>query len=90
MHSASLSPTNVKTYHRTREDMREARDTRLNAQTPEYRAQVAKAEGNLQLINMILMSFSAQQNACIDQRLNLSQHMHKTEEALWMMIYEMK
>ncbi|KAF4917462.1 hypothetical protein CGCVW01_v009840 [Colletotrichum viniferum] len=72
MSSASLSRTNVETYHRTRKDIREARDTRLNAQTPEYQAQVAKAEGNLQLVNIILMSFLAEQNARVNQHINLS------------------
>ncbi|KAK2742891.1 hypothetical protein CKAH01_18433 [Colletotrichum kahawae] len=90
MPDASLSQSKIKSYHGTREAMLEARNSRLKLQTPAYQVQVAKAEGNLQLINMILMSFSAEQNACIDQRVNLSQHMHRTEEALRTMIYEMK
>lgn len=72
------------------EGMLEARNRRRKLQTPEYQAQLAKAEGNLQLVNMILMSFSAEQNAGVDQRVSLSQHQRTTEEALRAMIYELK
>ncbi|KAK1973197.1 hypothetical protein LZ30DRAFT_744227, partial [Colletotrichum cereale] len=66
--------------HPTKQEMMEARDERRKLQTPEYQAQVAKAESNLQLVNMILMSFSAEQNACVDQRVSLSRHQRRTEE----------
>ncbi|KXH46322.1 hypothetical protein CSAL01_09025 [Colletotrichum salicis] len=86
-----VSPSQYKfEQHRsTKEAMLEARTKRQALRTPEYQAQVAKAEGNLQLINMILMSFSAEQNAHIDQRVNLSQHQHRTQEALQTVIYDM-
>ncbi|KAK1452821.1 hypothetical protein CTAM01_17250 [Colletotrichum tamarilloi] len=73
MSDVSPSQYNVERHRATKEATLEARIKRQAARTPEYQAQVAKAEGNLQLINMILMSFSAEQNACVDQREEISQ-----------------
>ncbi|KAL0930269.1 uncharacterized protein CTRU02_212508 [Colletotrichum truncatum] len=80
----------VAQYNAIRQAMLDARNKRREGQTPEFQAQVAKAEGNLQLINMVLMSFSAEQNACVDQRVSISHHQHRTEEALRTIMYEMR
>ncbi|WQF76937.1 hypothetical protein CDEST_02057 [Colletotrichum destructivum] len=90
MSAASSSHEWVAQYNAVQQEMLEARNKRRKVQTPEFRAQVAKAEGNLQLINMVLMSFSAEQNACVDQRVSLSHHQHRTEEALRAIVYEMR
>ncbi|KAI3526996.1 hypothetical protein CABS02_15466 [Colletotrichum abscissum] len=89
MSDVSPSQYNVEQYRATKKEMLEARIKRQTARTPEYKAQVAKAEDNLQLINMILMSFSAEQNACVDQRVSLDQHQYRTQEALRTVIYDM-
>ncbi|KAF4487583.1 hypothetical protein CGGC5_v005947 [Colletotrichum fructicola Nara gc5] len=90
MFDASSSQKKDEQYYPTKQEMMETRDSRRRLQTPEYQAQVQKAESNLQLVNMILMSFSAEQNACVEQRLSLGRHQHRTEEALRTIIYEMK
>ncbi|KXH57921.1 hypothetical protein CNYM01_14065 [Colletotrichum nymphaeae SA-01] len=90
MSDASPNQYTLKHCPATKEAMLEARDERLRMQTREHQLQVAEAEGRLQLVNMILMSLSAQQNACVDQRVSLSQHQHRTEEALRTMAYEMR
>ncbi|WQF76881.1 hypothetical protein CDEST_02119 [Colletotrichum destructivum] len=90
MSAASSNHERVAQYNAVQQAMLEARNKRRKVQTPEFQAQVAKAEGNLQLINMVLMSFSAEQNACVDQRVSLSHHQHRTEEALRAIVYEMR
>ncbi|KAK1634958.1 hypothetical protein BDP81DRAFT_451429 [Colletotrichum phormii] len=84
MSDASPNQYTLKHCPATKGAMLEARDERLRMLTREYQLQVVEAEGRLQLVNMILMSLSAQQNACVDQRvLDLSRHppMTRTQRA---------
>ncbi|OHE90272.1 hypothetical protein CORC01_14431, partial [Colletotrichum orchidophilum] len=73
MLDASPNQYTLKNCPAAKESMLEARKERRKFRTKEYQLQVAEAESKLQLVNMILMSFSAEQNACVDQRVSLGQ-----------------
>ncbi|KAK1977574.1 hypothetical protein LZ30DRAFT_692066 [Colletotrichum cereale] len=79
MCAASPSHKSALQHNAIQRALLEARKERRKVQSPEFQTQVAKAEGNLQLINMVLMSFSAKQNSSIDQR---ACYMHVSEPNL--------